>query len=194
MSVIRLFRGSGNRKGHHKGQSKDQFKQLLAPHIEVMYRMAYRWTQSQADAEDLVQDVLVRLATRLEEMQAINDLKPWLLKVLYHRFVDLYRSQKVSPLVGADTLSADYDPDSRSETPTDPFANQPAPTNNLTQMELRDALLHAIYQLEPDQTDVVLLHDLEGYTAVEVAEIMDTSVGTVKSRLHRAREKLKKLL
>ena len=184
MSVIRLFRS--------KARDKDQFKQLLRPHIEIMYRMAYRWTQSQADAEDLVQDVLVRLATRVEEMQTINDLKPWLLKILYRRFVDLYRSAKASPLVDANALN--QNPDSEADSGNDPFANQPDLNNSLTRMELQEALLHAIYQLDPDQTDVILLHDLEGYTATEVADILDISVGTVKSRLHRAREKLKKLL
>lgn len=181
MSIIKLFRS--------KAREKDRFQALLRPHIEIMYRMAFRWTQSQADAEDLVQDVLVRLATQVSELEKVDNLKPWLIKVLYNRFVDVYRRQRRSPVVETDV----YD-ESDNDT-TESIVDRAADTKNtLSQLELRQQLLHAIYQLDEEQQDVVLLHDLEGYTATEVADIMGTSVGTVKSRLHRARNKLKEFL
>lgn len=150
--------------------------------------MAYRWTLSQHDAEDLVQDVLVRLATRVAEMEQVGVLKPWLLRVLYHRYVDLYRHHKASPVDDVVTAPGD---DGEA---TDPLDSHPDPHDSFRQLEARQSIEHALLTLESEQRDVVLLHDLEGYTAEEVAEIMGTSIGTVKSRLHRAREKLKRVL
>lgn len=150
--------------------------------------MAYRWTLSQHDAEDLVQDVLVHLATRVAEMEQVEALKPWLLRVLYHRYVDLYRRNKASPIT--EVAPAPVDTDEAA----DPLDNHPDAHDSFRQLEFRQSIEHALLALEAEQRDVVLLHDLEGYTGEEVAEIMNTSIGTVKSRLHRAREKLKRIL
>ena len=174
-AIIKLFRSRPSRK--------DRFHELLRPHVELMYRMAYRWTQSQTDAEDLVQDILTRLATRVDELEQVESLRPWLLRVLYNRYVDLYRRNRNSPVEenhwDADTHPVDHAVDNR-----DDFARSD------DQRVLLDALEH----LEDDHRDVVLLHDMEGYTAPEVADIMQISVGTVKSRLHRARARLRDYL
>lgn len=180
MSIIRFFRS--------RQTSRDRYQTLLRPHIEIMYRMAYRWTLSQHDAEDLVQDVLVRLATRVEEMEQVESLKPWLLRVLYNRYVDLYRRNKASPI--ADELAADDDEEGTAGL----IDSHPDPHDAFRQLESRQTIERALLTLDAEQRDVVLLHDMEGYTAEEVAEIMGTSIGTVKSRLHRAREKLKRAL
>lgn len=180
-AIINMFRGRSGKK--------DLFHALLRPHIDVLYRMAYRWTQSQADAEDLVQDILVRLAHRVDEMQQIDSLRPWLIKILYRRFIDLYRRHQNSPV---EHEHEHWQPDeaelgSRIEQAAD---NR----NDIRQLEMQQTLLVAMAELESGQRDVVLLHDMEGYTALEVANILEISVGTVKSRLHRSREKLKKFL
>jgi len=177
-SIISLFRSHRNKK--------DLYQALLRPHIELMYRMAYRWTQSQCDAEDLVQDILVRLVNRVEEMQQVDNLRPWLIKILYNRFVDLYRRHKNSPLE-EDSPNWQADSDeivSRIDQAQDDH-------DVLGQLELQQELLLALETLDDDQRDTILLHDVEGYSALEVAEILEISVGTVKSRLHRARNKLK---
>ncbi len=180
-SIISLFRSHRNKK--------DLYQALLRPHIELMYRMAYRWTQSQCDAEDLVQDILVRLVNRVEEMQQVDNLRPWLIKILYNRFVDLYRRHKNSPLE-EDSPNWQADSDeivSRIDQAQDDH-------DVLGQLELQQELLLALETLDDDQRDTILLHDVEGYSALEVAEILEISVGTVKSRLHRARNKLKNVL
>jgi RNA polymerase sigma-70 factor (ECF subfamily) len=177
-SIISLFRS-------HRGQ-KSLFQALLRPHIELMYRMAYRWTQSQADAEDLVQDILIRLANRVDEMQQIDNLRPWLIKVLYHRYVDLYRHRKSSP-IEEDVPSWQADDDML----TSRIDNARDDQDLIHRLELQQTLLKALETLDDDQRDTVLLHDVEGYSALEVAEILEINVGTVKSRLHRARARLK---
>lgn len=166
-------------------RSREQrFVLLLRPHLELMYRMAYRWTQSREDAEDLVQDVLLKLLDRVEEIEALDAPRPWLIRVLYRRYVDLYRRRRSSPV---------KDPGWRADLRT--LEEQAGDDNAaVMQLELRQSLLRALETLDENQRDVILLHDAEGYTALETAEILDISVGTVKSRLHRARQHLKKVL
>lgn len=177
MNLVHFFRG--------RTAPEDRFTDLVRPHLRSMYRTAYRWTQNSAEAEDLVQDVLARLFPRLEELAAVEKPGPWLARVLYRRYVDLYRRRVNSPIDDAVRWDSDDDffrecmPDERDE---------------FQRWELQRALNRALADLEEGWRDVVLLHDVEGYTALEVAEILQLNVGTVKSRLHRARKKLKTAL
>lgn len=183
-SITQLFRS--------KDSKQHLFTQLLRPHIDLMYRMAYRWSRSEHDAEDIVQDVLIRLADRVEEMQAIEQLRPWLLKCVYRRFVDAYRSQSSSPISTDAALAGSANDDEEDyQSATQNFADS---HDDFAQMLDSDALASALESLDDAHREVILLHDLEGYTAVEVAEIIEEKLGAVKSRLHRAREKLKLIL
>lgn len=177
--VIGLFKS--------RESGKDEFTRLVRAHVDIMFRMAWRWTQCTEDAEDLVQDVLIKLAGKVEEMRGVDNLRPWLIKVLYHRYVDLYRREKTSPFVEVigDDDGAEYDG------PRVPVSET---SNFIERLHLQDVLRKAINGLEPGQRDVILLHDVEGYSAFEVAEILDISAGTVKSRLHRARKRLQKVI
>ncbi|MES3008777.1 MAG: RNA polymerase sigma factor [Pseudomonadota bacterium] len=184
-TLVKLFRSAKatERLREH------QFTELLRPHIELMYRMAYRWTRSEADAEDIVQDVLIRLADRVDEMLDIEQLRPWLIKCVYRRFVDLHRSHASNPLQAESSLfgtHAEMDDEAPSLASLQADAR-----DDYAQLDDRDALLKALATLDDDQRDVILLHDAEGYSASEVAEILGENIGTIKSRLHRARNKLK---
>lgn len=182
-SIVQLFRSRPN--------PRQRFENLLRPHIEFLYRMAYRWTNAQDRAEDLVQELLIKLVPRVEDMEQIESLRPWLLRILYNRYVDDYRRGRSSPI---DESHSGWNPDDEDEPVADVISQAAEPVPSGEQEELRQSLHKALSLLEPDQRDVVLLHDMEGYTAEEVAEIMATQVGTVKSRLHRARARLRLLL
>lgn len=191
-AIIKLFRPRARKADPGQDVSPQQrFESLLRPHIELLYRMAFRWTGSQADAEDLVQELLIRLVSRVDEMAALDSLRPWLLRILYNRYVDDYRRQRRSPI---DAGHNNWAPDSDEDESTDTISRAIDPANPTEQEDLRRSLHSAVAQLEPDQRDVVLLHDMEGYSAEETAEILDIPLGTVKSRLHRARARLRLLL
>lgn len=159
-----------------------QFTALVRPHLDVMYRMAYRWTRRREDAEDLVQDVVVKLVDRVDEMAQVDKLRPWLIRILYRRFVDTYRRQQRSPVESSDYLPPD---DARIDA---------ASEDSLYRLEWQQVLQRGLDVLDDDQRDTILLHDVEGYTAEEIAGILDIRVGTVKSRVHRARARLRELL
>lgn len=163
-----------------------QFEQLIEPHLNHMYQLAFRFCHNQADAEDLVQDVVIKLLPRTTEMSQIEKLRPWLAKVLYRQFVDRYRQQSRSPLNlvtdGEDLITDRVDPS--GETP------ETHAEAELSQKRLTEAL----YTLNEDQRAVVLLHDVEGYTLSELEGILNSPQGTLKSRLNRARKQLREYL
>jgi len=177
MAVIKLWQ---SRPTEH-----EQFEALLQPHLHQLYKLAYRFTGQRADAEDLVQDVIVKLYPRLQKMQKIEKLGPWLARVLYRQFVDRVRSKHRSPLhlVGEDETALD---EHRDETPD--------PAGNVETALLQNRLQGALNQLNEDQHTLVILHDVEGYTLNEVHTMLDVSIGTLKSRLNRARSRLRELL
>ena len=78
---------------------ESNFEDLLRPQVEYLYRLAWRFTGSVADAEDLVQDVLIKLFPRTEELLGIERLRPWLARVLYNQYVDSVRQRARSPIV-----------------------------------------------------------------------------------------------
>ncbi|GAB2894015.1 RNA polymerase sigma factor [Microbulbifer echini] len=157
-----------------------RFAEFVHPHIRQLYRMAYRWTRNREEAEDLVQDVLASLLARSVALEKIERLGPWLIKVLYHRYVDLYRRRRISPI----DSEVDWQEAAGSVFEEEPYAR----------VETQRLLLQALSTLEAGWRDAVLLHDVEGYSVLEVSDILDVNVGTVKSRLHRAHKKLKKIL
>jgi len=177
MTVIKLW---PSRRSQH-----EQFEALLQPYLQRLYKLAYRFTGQRADAEDLVQDVVVKLYPRLQEMQNIEKLSPWLARVLYRHFVDRVRSKQRSPLhlVTEDEQELDQHQD---ETPD--------PAGNAETSLLQSRLQLALGQLNDDQRALVILHDVEGYTLNEIHIMHDVSIGTLKSRLNRARTRLRELL
>ncbi|WP_171018927.1 RNA polymerase sigma factor [Microbulbifer harenosus] len=164
---------------------EDRFVALVFPHLRPLYRLAYRLTGSADEAEDLIQDTLAALLPQVAELDAVARLRPWLAKVLYRRFVDGYRRQQRCPVNGAVSLD-----DGQDAYLSDAGADLMPDLDNTARLDLQRALL----TLPESWRNTVLLHDVEGYTAAEVADILGTETGTVKSRLHRARKKLQQLL
>jgi RNA polymerase sigma factor (sigma-70 family) len=178
MTVIKLW---PSRHSEH-----EQFEVLIQPHLKQLYKLAYRFSGQRDDAEDLVQDVLLKLFPRLKEMQSVEKLGPWLARVLYRHFIDKLRSKQRSPLhlVGEDEGKII---ESYSET-------TPGPAGVENAAMLQNQLQHSLNQLNEDQRMLVILHDVEGYTLQEIHSMHDVSIGTLKSRLNRARTKLRELL
>ena len=162
-----------------------QFEIFVKPHLNKLYRLAYRLTNQRDDAEDLVQEVLLTVYPRLEEMRHIDKLAPWLSRILYRKFVDQYRKQKRSLI--------DYTDDDQSiyESQTD-TSMQPA--EHLNNSQTQSMLNLALGKLNEDQRVLIMLHDVEGYTLQEIADMLDTPIGTLKSRINRARTKLREII
>jgi len=175
MSIVKLFQS--------RTKPKERFEILVRPHIGGLYRLAFLLCQSQNDAEELVQQLLTKLFPKTASLENIESLKPWLSRALYNLYIDNYRSGKRHMDLFDDNADVDEEL-ARSRSPAEYVENQIERTN----------IYDALDSLNNDQRMVVLLHDVEGYTLQEIECILQAPLGTLKSRLNRARNQLKNLL
>ncbi|SFM00197.1 RNA polymerase sigma factor [Marinobacter zhejiangensis] len=168
-----------------------RFELKVQPHMQGMYAFAYRLTGQRDDAEDLVQDVMVKLFPRLEEVEAVEQLRPWLNRVLYRQFIDATRKKGRQNEVSVSTLTDVADQagflDSFDSDSADAF-------DHISQEQLGQSLTRVLGKLSPDQRTLLLLHDADGWRQDDIAQVLDVPVGTIKSRLHRCRARLRELL
>lgn len=168
-------------------KNQRSFTAVVRPHLERIYRLAFRFTGNRDDAQDLVQDVLLKLYSRVDQLAEVEAVATWLGRVVYNQFVDNRRRYKVRHLHIVDDPNLATNPDQA--------AAEQASTEDLVAGEITRAHIEsALQQLSHDHRLIIMLHDVEGYTLTEVAEITGIPIGTVKSRRHRARERLEKLL
>ncbi|HET97314.1 MAG TPA: sigma-70 family RNA polymerase sigma factor [Desulfurivibrio alkaliphilus] len=162
------------------------FERLLRPQIEPLYRLAWRLCANRDDAEDLVQDLLVKLYPRLEKLAEVEELRPWLARSLRNLYADRLRRLGRRPVQDWDVELEEVS-DPRSSVPMEPEAA-------LARRQLQGRVTQALALLNEDQRQLIGFHDMEGYTLPELELILGTPLGTLKSRLHRARARLKELL
>lgn len=165
------------------GRSKSaRFETLIRRHYESLYRIAYRFTRSVHDAEDLVQEVCARAYPRLQEIEALEDPRGWLICVLRRLFIDQTRRYERKHV-------SSYD-----EEPMILVSDQPDPLELAVRADDEQRLERAWKYLEAEQRTLLALHDIEGYSLAELNKITGVKEGTLKSRLHRARIRLGRLL
>jgi len=153
--------------------------------MDRLYRLAYRFSGRRENAEDLVQELLVRMYPRLKELRGLEKPGPWLAKSLYHLFIDETRRENRAPISLLENATADIE---------DVACVNAGPEHNLHKERWLLQVERAVYRLNPDQRSLVALHDMEGFSLPELADMLSTPVGTLKSRLHRARSRLRELM
>lgn len=169
---------------HNRGAT---FERLLRPHLDRLFRLAFRLTGSKVEAEDLFQDVLVKLFAKLDDLVDIEEPGSWTCRVMYNHFVDNRRRFARQRLFSVD----------EGQLPSggiDSLPSEGCPEQDAGRLDDIIRLDKALSELSNDHRLVILLHDSEGYKLKEIQEITGDPVGTVKSRLHRARARLRELL
>lgn len=165
--------------------SAHEFEALVEPHLKQLWKTAYRFTGRREDAEDLLQDLLAQLYPLRQKLADVEALGPWLLRSLYHLFIDRRRSW------GRNVLSQSDSDKGRLESIQ---SSTPGPEDAASADSVQKVVLKALATLDPDQRAVVVLHDIEGHTLAELQVQLDVPIGTLKSRLFRGRGKLRELL
>ena len=169
------------------------FAEKATPYMDQLYSHALRLTKNPADAEDLVQETYLKGYKAFNSFKDGTNLRAWLFRILTNSFINAYRKkqrsfdeQEVEDIEAFNTLSsADYSSNTHLG-----ISAEDALFERLTDDEIQTA----IDSLPGTYKDVVLLADVQGFSYKEIAEILDVPDGTVMSRLHRARAKLKDLL
>ena len=166
---------------------KNRFEALLRPHFDALYAAARRMTLSPVDAEDLVQDVALKAFEKLDELERIEFPRAWLLKVMYNKFIDELRSSKRSAVEQAATGVDSEEPDDYERSDWLP--------EEMLDREIRiTRILMAMKRLDAESAALVALRDLEGLTIAELEKMTGSPSGTIKSKLHRSRARLGRLL
>ena len=164
------------------------FDALVRPHMDRLYRLAYRFTQSREDAEDLVQSLLIKLLPQAERIALLDLPGPWMARALYNLYIDQTRQRRRQEAAIGSPLTDD----GVLEAIADEFSDSPEQAVERNQRERR--LTKALAALSEDHRALIAWHDMEGYTLDELAEQLSVPIGTLKSRLHRGRANLRALL
>lgn len=165
------------------------FNNEFMPHINSMYNFAYRLTLDQDDSKDLLQDTYLKAYRFIDSFQQGTNAKAWLFRILKNSFINDYRKkskepskvdyQEVETYYNSEDVDRQITPDLRVEALRDMIG---------------DEISNALNSLDVDFRTVIILCDLEGFKYDEMAKILDIPIGTVRSRLHRARNLLKEKL
>lgn len=179
-----------SKKGRYSPELKDKiFHEEFMPHIDALYNFAYHLTYDEENANDLVQETYMKAFRFIDSYDAGTNAKAWLFKILKNAFINEYRKKSKKP------TKVDYE---------DFIGYQDNEENSRVEyVDLRheifsgmigDEVTKALNSLPVDFRTVILLCDVENFSYEEIAKITDIPIGTVRSRLHRARNMLKEKL
>lgn len=157
----------------------DAYDILVTRHMKRAYSVAYRLLGQREDAEDLVQDAFVAALEKIDTFKKGHRFSPWFYRILVNRGLN---SRKSRALRRMDALPPEIVDASRS------------PLRDTERAELRERLTAVLGTLPPRQKSIVELFELEGFSSLEIAEILGLSDGTVRWHLHQARGKLREAL
>ncbi len=177
------------RQNYSQKEKVEIFDKEFLPHINAMYNFAYRLTFDDDDSKDLVQDTYLKAFRFITSFERGTNAKAWLFRIMKNSFINDFRKkskepskvdyQEVETFYNSDDVDKAITTDLRVETVQDMMG---------------DEISNALNSLDVDFRTVIILCDLEGFKYDEMAKILDIPIGTVRSRLHRARNLLKEKL
>lgn len=165
------------------------FEEEFLPQIDALYTFAYHLTYNEEDANDLVQETYLKAYRFIDKYIEGTNAKAWLFKILKNAFINQYRKKSKQPTkVDFEEIISYHDEEDAS------YSGYLDLREEMFQHMMGDEVTTAINSLPVDFRVVILLCDIEGFTYEEISKILDIPIGTVRSRLHRARNMLKERL
>lgn len=160
------------------------FEQLALPLFASLYNHAFWLTRNQAEAEDLVQETFTKSLRAFDSFQPGTNFKAWIFRILRNTFLT-----SRAGIAASSTVFLEDHPDTLATT-----SSGPTPEDNLIRLDNQAALHSALEQLQPQLREALLLSDVEDIKYKDIAIILDIPIGTVMSRISRARSTLRQLL
>jgi len=167
------------------GANLSEFEKIALPHKNLLYNYALRLTGNYDDADDLLQETLFKAYRFFDKFEAGTNIKAWLYRIMKNSFINEYRKNVKEPdKIDYEDVQNFYENIKANEVKTEHFEE------DVYANMLDDTINNALSSLPEDFRTVIILSDIEGYTYDEIADFIDIPVGTVRSRLHRARKML----
>ena len=176
--------------------SQDAFRDLFTPDLDLAWRMALRITGSEASADDALQAGLLSAYRSLDRVEPTN-LRGWFVRIVENAARDLMRRERRHPTL---PFAGESPEEAGEGARRERFAVEPQagvssdPAQRAEASELAAALAKALGVIPEERRRAILLYDVDGYDYAEIAELTGVSVGTIKSRISRGREELRRLL
>jgi RNA polymerase sigma factor (sigma-70 family) len=171
---------------NNKEEKDSQFEKEFMPLIGSLYNFAYRLTLDEDDANDLVQETYMKAYRFFDSYEQGTNAKAWLFRILKNSFINDFRKKSKQPSkIDYQEVESFYNSDDVDENITTDLR-----VESIQDM-IGDEVASALNSLAVDFRTIIILCDLEGFTYEEMAKILDIPIGTVRSRLHRARNLLK---
>ena len=169
-----------------------RFQEDALPLLDSLYAAALRMTRNPADAEDLVQETMLRAYRAFDRFEAGTNLKAWLFRILTNAYINVYRKKQREPQKVSSEEVEDFDLYQELKNHDPEFTK--SPETIVLDAVVDSDIIAALDELPEQFRLAVVLSDIEDFTYAEMAEIMEVPLGTVMSRLHRGRKALQKRL
>lgn len=173
-----------------KNGDSEAFGELIASHERLVYNIALRTVKNPEDARDISQEAFIKAYKNIKKFDEKSAFSTWIYKITVNTAIDEMRRRK-----GKETVSADMELDlGEGSVAMQLIDGDGTPEEEAVRQETRRDILSAIDMLSEEHRRVVVLRDLNGLSYSDIAEITDSTMGTVKSRLARARAQLRNIL
>jgi len=182
---------NGSVLGRPMTDRRKEFEAMAMPHLDALYSTALRLCRNTGDAEDLVQDAMVKAYRFFDRFEAGSNGRAWLYKVMVNLFYNRYRHDRRERRTADDAEVGEHHGRFMSDSSVRALRD---PEGDLLDRMTRQDVARALESLPADFRAVVVLSDMEGFLYREIAEILDCPIGTVMSRLFRGRRLLRGLL
>ena len=172
-----------------KANEDAAYDELVRTYNASIFHVAYRMLGDTAEASDVVQEIFIKIFRNIGGFKGESALKTWIFRIAFSEILNRLRWWKSRHR--SSTVSLDDQPNGNGHYVTD---SGPTPDEALESKERELAIQQALRKLSSDHRSIIVLRDIEGFSYTEIADVMGVSIGTVKSRLARARGDLKKTL
>jgi RNA polymerase sigma-70 factor, ECF subfamily len=175
-----------------KSQSGDveSFELLINAYDKRAYNIAYRVMGNEENAKDMAQEALLRVFRSIKDFKGQSSFSTWLYRVVTNVCLDELRRRKNEKYVSMDsTIQTDS-----GELHMELCSDKETPESVYERVEQRELITKAINELNEDYKSVIVLRDIQGFSYEEISNMLDCSLGTVKSRINRARNMLRERL
>lgn len=170
------------------------FEQIITRYRSVVYSVSYRYAENQDDASDMAQEIFLKMFRTINSFQFKSRLSTWIYRVATNTCLDLLKKRRNSFSESAYSYDVGYEDSDGNQNFAEVEDTRFMPDKKAEEAETKDVINRAIGRLPDDYRTAVILRDIRGLSYEEIADITDCSVGTVKSRISRARKNLREIL